>query len=326
MFSCLSPKSLAFPLISIIEQKRATKISIIFASEAQKKCCMMITELRTFLVAAQLESFAATAEKVGLTQSAVSAQIKRLELEFGYALFERTGRAVHLSKAGLIAVDRAAEIIVLFDRMRDIPRDNTISGTIKVGVISTAYTALLAPAMAGFLKIFSDVLLSVSVDVSLALLQKLEAKEIDMAIMVKPPFSLIPHMEWVPLVTQRYVLVMHESIEKQEWKTILGQNPFIRYDSRSFGGSSISSFLKMHSMAPHDITETEEISLILDMVSKNIGVAIIPSCQIINKYNNIQCLEIPEFTQKREIGVMAFSSKRKVSVGKFISFLSDQYT
>lgn len=287
---------------------------------------MMITELRTFLVAAQLESFAATAEKVGLTQSAVSAQIKRLELEFGYALFERTGRAVNLSRAGLIAVDRAAEIIALFDRMRDIPRDNTISGTIKVGVISTAYTALLAPAMAEFLKIYADVLLSVSVDVSLALLQKLEAKELDMAIMVKPPFSLIPHMEWVPLVTQRYVLVMHESIEAQDWRTILHHHPFIRYDSRSFGGSSISSFLKMHGIAPHDVTETEEISLILDMVSKNIGVAITPSCQEINKYNSIKCIEIPEFSQKREIGVMALNSKRKISVGKFISFLSDQYT
>ena len=286
----------------------------------------MITELRTFLVAAQLESFAATAEKVGLTQSAVSAQIKRLELEFGYALFERTGRAVNLSRAGLIALDRAAEIIAMFDRMRDIPRDNTISGTIKVGVISTAYTALLAPAMAEFLKIYADVLLSVSVDVSLALLQKLEAKELDMAIMVKPPFSLIPHMEWVPLVTQRYMLVMHESIEAQDWRTILHPHPFIRYDSRSFGGSSISSFLKMHGMAPHDVTETEEISLILDMVSKNIGVAITPSCQEINKYNNIKCIEIPEFSQKREIGVMALSSKRKISVEKFISFLSDQYT
>ncbi|MCH4088684.1 MAG: LysR family transcriptional regulator [Acetobacter sp.] len=285
---------------------------------------MMITELRTFLVAAQLESFAATAEKVGLTQSAVSAQIKRLELEFGYALFERTGRAVSLSQAGVIAVDRAVEIVAMFDRMRDIPRDTTISGTIKVGVISTAYAALLAPAMAEFLKIYADVLLSVSVDVSLALLQKLEAKALDMAIMVKPPFSLIPNMEWVPLVTQRYVLVSHETVEIQDWKTILNQNPFIRYDSRSFGGSSISSFLKMHSMTPHDITETEEISLILEMVSKKIGVAIIPACQEIDKYNNIKCTEIPEFSQKREIGVMAFNSKKKASVGKFISFLSDK--
>lgn len=282
----------------------------------------MITELRTFLVAAQLESFAATAEKVGLTQSAVSAQIKRLELEFGYPLFERTGRAVHLSKAGLAAVERAGEIIALFERMRDIPRDNTISGTIKVGVISTGYSSLLAPAMAEFLKSFSDILFSVSVDVSLALLQKLEARELDVAIMVKPPFSLIPHMEWVPLIDQPYVLVMHESVQGKEWKRILNQYPFIRYDSRSFGGSSISSFLKMHSLMPDDIAETEEISLILDMVSNNAGVAIIPSCQQIRKYKNIKCIDIPDFVKKREIGLMVFKARRQEFVEKFISFLS----
>nr|WP_230975589.1 LysR family transcriptional regulator [Acetobacter garciniae] len=281
----------------------------------------MITELRTFLVAAQLESFAATAEKVGLTQSAVSAQIKRLEMEFGYPLFERTGRAVSLSKAGLVAVERALEIVALFERMRDIPRDNAISGTIKVGTISTAYTSLLAPAMAVFLKTYPDILFSISIDVSLVLLQKLEARELDMAIMVKPPFSLIPNMEWIPLVTQSYVLVMHDSIDGTDWKQILGQHAFIRYDSRSFGGSTISSFLALHKISLRDIAETEEIDLILDMVSRNIGVAIIPSCQEINRYSTIRCMDIPEFSKKREIGAMVFKNRQRASVDRFMAFL-----
>ncbi|GBR54311.1 LysR family transcriptional regulator [Neokomagataea thailandica NBRC 106555] len=279
----------------------------------------MIAELKTFLVAAQLESFAATAETVGLTQSAVSAQIKRLELEFGYPLFHRTGRAVQLSKAGLIAIDRANEIINLFENMKEIHREDKISGTIKVGVISTAYSSLLAPAMSNFLHQFKDVFFSIRVDISLELLQKLETKEIDLAIIVKPPFGLIPDMEWIPLVSQPYVLVMHEKIADTGWKDILNTYPLIRYASRSFGGSVISNFLKIHQISPNDATETEAIDLILDMVSRENGVAIIPSCQELSKYDNLKQISIPEMRENREIGIMILRTRRANLVSQFVS-------
>ncbi|WP_222548219.1 LysR family transcriptional regulator [Asaia lannensis] len=284
----------------------------------------MIAELRTFLVAAQLESFAATADKVGLTQSAVSAQIRRLELEFGYALFHRTGRAVHLSKPGLVAMERAAEIVALFDRLRDISRESVISGTIKVGVISTAYASLLAPAMSGFIKDNSNVLFSVSVGVSMGLMQRLEARDLDVAVIVKPPFSLMPDMQWSTLATQSYVLVVHEQVKGEEWRDILRQNPFIRYDSRSFGGSTISAFLKENRITTADVTETEEISLILDMTSRNAGVAIIPSCSEIMRFPAVRRIEIPEFAKKREIGIMTYRSKRRASLDAFVQYMADE--
>ena len=60
----------------------------------------MIRELKTFIAVAQEGSFAAAGGKIGLTQSAVSAQMQRLENELGLALFERAGRSARISKAG----------------------------------------------------------------------------------------------------------------------------------------------------------------------------------------------------------------------------------
>ena len=64
----------------------------------------MIRELKTFICVAQKGTFAAAGQHVGLTQSAVSAQIKNLEDTLGVKLFDRTGRAATLNSAGQRAI------------------------------------------------------------------------------------------------------------------------------------------------------------------------------------------------------------------------------
>lgn len=78
----------------------------------------MISELKTFVIAAQMESFAAAAKAIGLTQSAISAQIRRLEEEFGYDLFERTGRSVTLTRAGNTILSQVEDILSSYEALR----------------------------------------------------------------------------------------------------------------------------------------------------------------------------------------------------------------
>jgi DNA-binding transcriptional LysR family regulator len=60
----------------------------------------MLRELKTFLAVAQHGTFAAAGLHIGLTQSAVSAQIRNLEQALGVRLFDRTGRQAILNPAG----------------------------------------------------------------------------------------------------------------------------------------------------------------------------------------------------------------------------------
>ncbi len=60
----------------------------------------MIRELKTLLVVARTGSFAAAGDQIGLTQGAVSLQMRRLEEHLGKVLFERTGRSASLNQAG----------------------------------------------------------------------------------------------------------------------------------------------------------------------------------------------------------------------------------
>ena len=66
--------------------------------------------LRYFWAVAHEGNLTRTAQRLNLSQSALSVQIKQLEDRLGHALFERRGRQLHLTEAGRIALDHADAI------------------------------------------------------------------------------------------------------------------------------------------------------------------------------------------------------------------------
>src|SRR3712207_5299675 len=80
---------------------------------------MSLKALRTLRAIARHGTFARAADAVGLTQSAVSLQVKALEDEFGAQLFDRTRRQPTLTEAGRIVLARAEEVLALYDRIPD---------------------------------------------------------------------------------------------------------------------------------------------------------------------------------------------------------------
>ena len=63
--------------------------------------------LRYFQVVAHEGPLTRAAERLNVSQSALSSQIRQLEDRLGQALFDRRGRALHLTEAGLIAANQS---------------------------------------------------------------------------------------------------------------------------------------------------------------------------------------------------------------------------
>ena len=76
---------------------------------------MSLRALRTLIAVAKFGSFARAAEAVCLTQPAVSLHIRSLEADFNASLFDRSRRVPVLTDAGHRAVERAREIVALYD-------------------------------------------------------------------------------------------------------------------------------------------------------------------------------------------------------------------
>ncbi len=95
--------------------------------------------LRYFWAVAHEGNLTRTAERLGVSQSALSIQIKKLEDRLGQPLFERRGRALILTEAGRIALDRADAIFATGDELVALfaGRDATHRQVLRVGSAAT---------------------------------------------------------------------------------------------------------------------------------------------------------------------------------------------
>ncbi|MEJ2434089.1 MAG: LysR family transcriptional regulator, partial [Pseudolabrys sp.] len=75
-----------------------------------------VDAVRAFALVAELKSFTRAAQAVGMTQSAVSLQLKRLEARLGTRLIERTPRSVELTAEGAAFLERARDLLAAHDR------------------------------------------------------------------------------------------------------------------------------------------------------------------------------------------------------------------
>jgi len=94
--------------------------------------------LRYFRAVAHDGNLTRTAERLNLSQSALSVQIRKLEQRLGHDLFERRGRALHLTEAGRIALDHADAIFAQGeDLLATLRQTGRARQAIRVGALAT---------------------------------------------------------------------------------------------------------------------------------------------------------------------------------------------
>ncbi|CAB3747501.1 LysR substrate-binding domain-containing protein [Paraburkholderia solisilvae] len=264
----------------------------------------MIRYLRTFVVAAEAESFSAAGNRLGLTQSAVSTQIRRLEDELGFALFDRKAKSVTLCEEGRHALEQAAQILDLFDGMKR-QRGFPDRGGLNIGAISTVQASFLPKALQQFRRVQPAASINIAPGVSAELLAKVDSHELDMAVMIKPRLGLPPDLKWIPLISEHYVGIAPKGAPT-DLPELLRTHPFIRYDRRSPGGQLVDRYLKQHGLSTMDTMELDEPSVILNMVSEGLGCSIIPGDLVpVKQTRGISVLGLPGGPLVREIGILA---------------------
>ena len=115
---------------------------------------MELSQLRTFRVVAETLNFTRAAERLGLTQSAVSHQIKSLETELGEPLFIRAKRGVKLSPAGQASLEHAVRLLDEAEALRERVSGGAHSpaGRVRAAAATQAIVHLFAPLFEAFMK------------------------------------------------------------------------------------------------------------------------------------------------------------------------------
>lgn len=118
-----------------------------------------------FLAVAEAKSFRGAAEQLGVTRSAVSQAIRRMEDRIGVALVQRTTRSVSLTEAGVRLHERVAPAIAEVKLALDTARDRRAqpTGQLRLAVSSIAERFISGPLLASFTRAYPGVQLDVTV-------------------------------------------------------------------------------------------------------------------------------------------------------------------
>lgn len=145
---------------------------------------MKLDRLRTFRVLADSLHFRRTADKLHLSQSAVSQQISALEQELGVPLVERIGRRTFLTPAGRVLADEAAKVLTAVDRAAGAVRAFGAGeiDRLRLGASTTPGVYIVPAALGAFCTALPRVQLSFRIANSAEIEHALIANELDLGI------------------------------------------------------------------------------------------------------------------------------------------------
>ena len=157
--------------------------------------------LRAFVAVADCGGFHRAAEQLHLTQSTISQQIKRLELETKRPLFKRTTRSVALTDEGEMLLGDARRLLQLEEAARQRLLAPRLSGAVRLGVVEEVAGGSLPAALGRFSALHRGVKLEVQIGVSAELIEQLDTGRLDLVFAKRPLGTSKGRLVWrEPLV------------------------------------------------------------------------------------------------------------------------------
>ncbi len=148
-----------------------------------------LNQLNSLRHVARLGGFSRAAAELGLTQPAVSLQIRQLEESYGVPLLERIGKRAHATPAGALLLEHAerafAELELAAQRLREQTRQ--LTGALRLGASATAMIYLLPPALGAFRARHPNVQMRVVTGNTPEMVSAVIANDLDLAIVTGKP-------------------------------------------------------------------------------------------------------------------------------------------
>ncbi len=234
---------------------------------------MSLRQLQALVAVADRGSFQAAADALGVTQSAVSMQIKALEDDLRAPLFDRARRPPVITPLGRSVLERAREVVALYESLRTAAAGD-LAGRLALGVIPSASTRLLPDALAGLKVSHPGLAIRVAGGLSGQLAAQVADGELDAAVITEPvaPTPLVCRT----IVTEALVVVAHPRHAGLSVATLLAGQPFVQFNRRAGVGQVIVQALDRLGLATQPTMELDSLEAILEMVVRDLGVSVLP--------------------------------------------------
>ena len=285
--------------------------------------CMHITlkQLQIIEAVVQTRSYSLAAERLHMTQPAISMQMKQLENNTGLIFFERQGKQIILTAAGEDIHQHSRQITANYNDLIDVIREtkDQHSGRIKVSAATTA-NHLITQMIADFSKINKDIKIALKITNRERLVQQLQDFEPDIVLMGEPPTKL-------DLVSERLIMnplfviadPEHELAKKKNIRfKEIAQYDFVVREQGSGTRVAIERFFKDRDESFKSSLEMGSNEAIKHAVTAGLGLGIVSlhSIKLELEANKLVLLDVNQLPIKRYWHIVKRKGKRLLPAAK----------
>ena len=263
-------------------------------------------DLSAFLQVAEGRSFSRAAERLFLSQPAVSKRIAALEQQLGRPLFDRVGRQISLTDAGRVLLPHAQRALQeIEDGRRALSHlADTISGRLSIGTSHHIGLHRLPPVLRAYTQKFPDVDLDIHFMDSEDACEAVLAGKLELGVVTLP---------LAPLAQLRQKLVWPDPLNvvcapthplarrRKPGLADLALHPAVLPDARTYTHRIVTAALQKHGLTPRIRLATNYLETIKMLVGIGLGWSVLPRSML---DSSIRSLKIPQLRMRRELGAV----------------------
>lgn len=236
---------------------------------------MDVHHLKTFIAIAEYGTFGAAGKVVGLTQSAVSQQIKAIEEHLNVNLFDRTVRPPALTVHGVTLLEGARRIVKEYEITVRATKGERLSGNLVLGAIRTSFTGALPKALSNLRERYPQIRIHAQTLDSPDLVSMVTTGRLDAAI-IPNGIPLKDDISWIPFAVEPLVVISNMEIRGKSDKEVLENAPFIKFSRKVITAGLINEELHKRKINVHTEMNIDSFAGIIRMVAHGLGVSVVP--------------------------------------------------
>jgi DNA-binding transcriptional LysR family regulator len=239
---------------------------------------MELYQLRTFVAVAEARHLTRAAEKLHVSQPAVSAQIKALEDELELALFERTSAGMLLTTAGQRLLPYAERTLAAAQDLRAEARalQGQIAGVLKIGTLSDPDFIRVGQLLARTLELHPLLKLELHSEVSGAAFEAVRDRTLDASFY----FGELSHPAVAGLTLGPIVyrvcapVAWKQRVDEADWEQ-LASMPWILTPSISTHNQIVGKMFREHGLSPAKVVEADHEAVIKSLIVSGVGLSLL---------------------------------------------------
>lgn len=236
-------------------------------------------QLETLLAIEQHGGFAAAAQVVNITASAVSQQISALESELGAKLYDRAHRPPMLTAKGAEMVRSARAILQIVSETKTSITGMQVRGTIAFGSLRTGTNSLVPKAFASLRKTYPELNFRLRIGMAEELMSEVVSGQLDAALVAD--YVAVPQgLTWTPVINEPLVVLTPLGVSERSLEVLIRKVPYIRYKTQVQLSRQIDTEIARLSATPLEVVSVSTMTAVVGCVQAGLGFAVVPKIAV----------------------------------------------